>query len=556
MHRHLLYLAASLFALLSFSFPALADAVTDDVTKQGVNIIAISIFMIFVISTLAITWWAAHRTKSREAFYTASGGITPVQNAFAIAGDFMSAATLLGITGLMFFVGIDGFILSFTIIIGWALMLMLIAERFRNLGRFTIVDVISYRLEGNSVRILMAVCSLTVIIFYLIGQMVGAGKLIQLLFGLDYNLAVISVSILMVLYVTFGGMLATTWVQMIKAVLLIMGGAFIVFALLTRFGFDLGTLFKASTEAHDNGQSIMQPGGWLKRDPMNVLTVGLTMTFGIMGLPHILMRFFTVKDAVGARKSVAYATLIMAIFYIFILIIGLGSIAILWNNPNYYDAAGALTGGSNMVALHAAKELGGEIFFGFMAAVAFATILAVVAGLTLAGSAAIAHDLYAVVLKKGNPDPKKELNLSRIVVLAIGALSILLGLAFESQNIAVVTSFALALAASVNFPLLLLAMYWKSLSSRGAILGGSLTFTFTLILIICSHNVWVEVLGNERALVPLIYPTVYSMPMGFILIWLFSVLDKSDSAQGEKERFDEQFIQSETGIGTHEASLH
>lgn len=554
--RYVLSLITILYLLVFTSIKGHTETITGDVEKQSLNIIAISIFMAFVLSTLGITWWAARRTKSREAFYTASGGITPLQNAFAIAGDFMSAATLLGITGLMYFVGIDGFILSFTIIIGWALMLMLIAERFRNLGRFTIVDVITYRLKGNSVRILMAVCSLTVIIFYLIGQMVGAGKLIQLLFGLDYNLAIISVSILMVLYVTFGGMLATTWVQMIKAVLLMSGGAFITFALLSRFGFDMGALFKASTELHDKGQAIMEPGGWLKKDPLNVLTVGLTMTFGIMGLPHILMRFFTVKDAVGARKSVAYATLIMSVFYIFILIIGLGSIAILWNNPSFYDGAGNLTGGSNMVALHAAKELGGDILFGFMAAVAFATILAVVAGLTLAGSAAIAHDLYAVVLKKGKADPKKELKLSKIVVLMIGVMSILLGLAFETQNIAVVTSFALALAASVNFPLLLLAMYWKGLSSRGAMIGGFLTLVFTLILIIFSHNVWVEVLGNKEAPVPLVYPTVYSMPMGFILIWLFSIMDKSKSAQGERDRFDEQYVRSETGIGIEEASQH
>jgi len=543
-------------AVILIPFSASAENVSEVSNKQDDNIIAIAIFMAFVISTLVITWWAARRTKSREAFYTASGGISPMQNALAIAGDFMSAATLLGITGLMYFVGFDGFILSFTIIIGWAIMLMIIAERFRNLGKFTVVDVISYRLHGNSVRILMAVCSLTVILFYLIGQMVGAGKLIQLLFGLDYSYAIICVSLLMVLYVMFGGMLATTWVQMIKAVLLLAGGAFISVALLSRFGFNIGSLFNASIDIHPKGQAIMEAGGWLKKEPLNVLTVGLTMTFGIMGLPHVLMRFFTVNDAVGARKSVAYATIIMSVFYIFILIIGLGSIAILWDNPNYYNEAGELIGGSNMVALHAAKELGGDILFGFISAVAFATILAVVAGLTLAGSAAIAHDLYAVVLKNGDADPEKELKLSRFVVFIIGIISILTAIAFETQNIAVVTTFALALAASVNFPLLLLAMYWKGLSSRGAVIGGFLTFILTLVLIIFSQNVWVEVLGNDKALVPLIYPTVYSMPIGFILIWLFSVLDRSPNAQGERGRFNEQFIRSETGIGAEKASQH
>ena len=535
---------------------AFAQSNSEDAIKQEINFIATGIFMTFVISTLIITWWAARRTKSREAFYTASSSISPLQNALAIAGDFMSAATLLGITGLMFFVGFDGFILSFTIIIGWALMLMIIAERFRNLGKFTLVDVIAYRFEGNSLRILMAVCSLSVILFYLIGQMVGAGKLIQLLFGLEYNVAIITVSLLMVLYVMFGGMLATTWVQMIKAVLLLAGGAIISFILLSRYGFNLGSLFNASTEIHPKGHAIMEAGGWLKKNPLNVLTVGLTMTFGIMGLPHVLMRFFTVKDAVGARKSVAYATLIMSVFYIFILIIGLGAIAILWDNPSYTDSAGNLIGGSNMVALHAAKELGGDILYGFIAAVAFATILAVVAGLTLAGSAAIAHDLYAVVLKDGKADPEKELKLSRIVVFVIGVISILTGIAFETQNIAVVTTFALALAASVNFPLLLLAMYWKGMSSRGAVIGGSLTLVLTLVLITFSQNVWVEVLGHEEALVPLVYPTVFSMPVGFFLIWLFSILDNSQQSQMEQGRFVEQFVRSETGLGAHQASQH
>ena len=546
------------YILLGVILPqiALADTISGDVVKQDTNLIAIGIFFMFVLSTMTITWWAAKRTKSRAAFYTAASGISPWQNAFAIAGDFMSAATLLGITGLMFFVGYDGYILSFAIIIGWAIMLMVIAERLRNLGKYTFVDVISYRLQGNSVRIFLAVCSLIVILFYLIGQMVGAGKLIQILFGLDYIYAVIIVSALMVVYVTFGGMLATTWVQMIKAVLLLIGGAFISFALLARFGFDFSALMQASIETHDKGSAIMQPRGWLKGDVLNVTTVGLTMCFGIMGLPHILMRFFTVKDAVGARKSVAYATVIMSVFYIFVLIIGLGSIAVLWNNPDFYDASGQITGGSNMVALHAAKFLGGDFMLGFMSAVAFATILAVVAGLTLAGAAAIAHDLYGVVIKKGEGDPKTELKISRIAVLVIGVLSIFLGLAFETQNIAVVVAFALALAASVNFPLLLLAMYWKGLSSRGAIIGGGLTLVFTLGLIILSDSIWVEIFGYEKALFPYVYPTVFSMPVGFVSIWLFSVLDRSQNARAERSRFDARFIRSETGIGVSTASGH
>lgn len=544
------------FCSVCFANTAAADTISGSVEKQDLDVIAIAIFLLFVFTTLMITVWAAKRTKSREAFYTAANGITPWQNAFAIAGDFMSAATLLGITGLMFFVGYDAYILSFAIIIGWAIMLMIIAERFRNLGKFTFVDVITYRLQGKPIRVFLAICSLIVIMFYLIGQMVGAGKLIQLLFGLEYGLAVTIVSILMVLYVTFGGMLATTWVQMIKAVLLLFGGAFITFALLARFGFDFSEMLSASTAVHDRGEAILRPGGWLANNPLNVATVGLTMCFGIMGLPHILMRFFTVKDAVGARKSVAYATVIMSVFYIFILVIGLGAIAILWQNPEFYDEAGKLQGGSNMVALHAAKILGGDWIFGFMSAVAFATILAVVAGLTLAGAAAIAHDLYGVVIKDGNPDPKTELKISKIAVLVIGALSVVLGLAFETQNIAVVVAFALALAASVNFPMLLLSMYWKGLTSRGAIIGGSITLLFTLILIVLSESVWVTVLGNERAIYPYVYPTVFSLPLGFVSMWFFSLIDNSKAAKIEKAGFQSQFIRSETGIGVSKASDH
>ena len=281
-----------LFSVLFSTFSVNAATIEGEVVKQETNVFAIVIFFVFALSTLGITWWAARKTKSKEAFYTASGGVSPLQNALAIAGDFMSAATLLGITGLMFFRGYDGYILSFGIIVGWAIMLMIIAERFRNLGRFTFVDVISYRLEGHSVRVLMALCSLVVIVFYLIGQMVGAGKLIQLLFGLDYIYAIIIVSGLMVLYVTFGGMIATTWVQMIKAILLLGGGAFISFALLAKFGFSFSNMLKASVDVHPMGQNLLEPGGWLKKSPLNVWTVGLTMCFGIMGLPHILMRFF------------------------------------------------------------------------------------------------------------------------------------------------------------------------------------------------------------------------------------------------------------------------
>lgn len=547
---------AGISAFLGIIMSPAVLASTRDVDTQSLNIIAIFIFMLFVTSTLGITYWAAKRTKSREAFYAASRGISPWQNAFAIAGDFMSAATLLGITGLLFFVGYDAYILSFAIIIGWAIMLIVIAERFRNLGKFTFVDVVTSRLQGNSIRIFLCVCSLLVIMFYLIGQMVGAGKLIQLLFGIEYVFAVVIVSALMSVYVTFGGMLATTWVQMIKAILLMAGGGAIAFALLSKFGFSFNTMLEESIRVHGRGSDILKPGGWLKQDLFNVTSVGLTMSLGIMGLPHILMRFFTVKDASAARKSVAYATLIMSLFYIFILIIGLGSIAVLWQNPEFYDSAGNLRGGSNMVALHVASIMGGDWLFGFMAAVAFATILAVVAGLTLAGSATVAHDLYAIIMKKGKPNPKTELKISRIAVLIISALSALLGLVFEAQNIAVIVPFALALAASVNFPMLLLSIYWKGFTSRGALIGGCITSLFTLILMTLSESVWVVVLGNDVPIYPYVYPTVFSLPLGFVSMWVFSLMDKSATADIEKKLYRKQLIRSATGIGATGATDH
>jgi len=545
-----------LAALLTLPQMSFAAEMSGEAAKQPINFIAITIFVLFVFLTLIITWRAARKTKSSAAFFTAANGITPMQNAFALAGDFMSAATLLGITGLMFSVGYDAYILSFTIVLGWTLALVIIAERLRNLGKFTFVDVVSLRLQANSVRILMGTCSLIVVLFYLIGQMVGAGKLIELLFGIDYTLSIFVVSGLMVLYVFFGGMIATTWVQMIKAFLLLFGGAFLSYGILEKFGFNFNAMLQASADVHAKGGAITHPGGWLKNDPLNVWTVGLTMTFGLMGLPHVLMRFFTVKDGKGARKSVGYATIIMAVFYLFILVIGFGSIALFWGVPEFYDTNGAIKGGTNMVALHASKVVGGDIFFGFMSAVAFATILAVVAGLTLAGSAAVAHDLYAVAYKKGTADPAKVLKLSKLMTLIIGSIAVVLGLAFKTQNVAVVVAIALSIAASVNFPMLLLSMYWRGTTSRGAVIGGTVTLILCLILILLSQNVWVDVFENEKALFPYIYPTIFSMPLGFVLIWLFSKLDNSPRAAEERKRFETLFMRSETGVGAADASAH
>ncbi len=527
-----------LLLFLSSGFTHASDGVETSPT-------AIWVFLLFVFSSMGITYWAAQHTKNRDQFYTGGGKITPLQNGLAIAGDFISAATLLGITGLMFNIGYDAYILSYAIIVGWTFMLIFIAERFRNSGNYTFFNVVTSRFDGKAIKILISICSLIVVMFYLIGQMVGAGKLIELLFGIDYLLAVTIVSALVIIYVSIGGMLATTWVQMVKAVLLIIAGAALALGLTFKFG--LFTIFEKAAQLHNNGEAILSAGGWLQNDPLNVVTVGLTMCFGMAGLPHILMRFFTVKDAADARKSVAYATVLMSIFYLFILIIGFGAIVLLWGQNEFYNDAGQLIGGANMVAIHAAWAIGGDFLYGFLAAVAFATILAVVAGLTISAAATIAHDLYSVTFKDNQGDHDTELKISRWSVVVIGIIGVGLGSLFETQNIAIVVAFAMAIAASVNFPILIFSMYWGRLTSHGATRGGVLALVFTMVLIVLSDSIWVGVLGNEKAIFPYAYPTIFSMPFGFFAVFLFSYLDNTDKGQQEIERFKIASIKAEIG---------
>ena len=389
--------ALSAAALLLLPDLAYADAIGGEVHRQPLNIQAIVMFILFVGATLYITYWASKRTRSRQDYYTAGGRITGLQNGLAIAGDFMSAASFLGISALVYTSGYDGLIYSIGFLIGWPIILFLIAERLRNLGRYTFADVASYRLQQKPIRTLSACGSLVVVALYLIAQMVGAGKLIQLLFGLNYHVAVILVGILMVLYVLFGGMLATTWVQIIKAVLLLAGASFMALMVMKSVNFDFNTLFAEAVTVHPKGIAIMSPGG-LVSDPISALSLGLALMFGTAGLPHILMRF-TVSDAKEARKSVFYATGFIGYFYILTFIIGFGAILLVSANPAFKDATGALLGGTNMAAVHLANAVGGNFFLGFISAVAFATILAVVAGLTLAGASAVSHDLYASVMK-------------------------------------------------------------------------------------------------------------------------------------------------------------
>ena len=540
----------------------MADALTGDVEKQAVNIPAIVMFFIFVAGTLYITFWAAKQNKSTKDFYTAGGGISGFKNGLAIAGDYMSAASFLGISAMVYTTGYDGLIYSTGFLVGWPIVLFLIAERLRNLGKFTFADVAAYRLKQKPVRMFAASGTLLVVIIYLIAQMVGAGKLIELLFGLDYMYAVIIVGVLMVLYVLFGGMLATTWVQIIKAVMLLSGATFMAIMVLKMADFSPEVMFTKAVAVHPKGDAIMSPGGLVK-NPIDALSLGLALMFGTAGLPHILMRFFTVKDAKQARKSVFVATGFIGYFYILTFIIGFGAIMLLTNNPNFFHEVVKdgkpvmeLIGGTNMAAVHLSKAVGGDLFMGFISAVAFATILAVVAGLTLSGASAVSHDLYATVFRKGQATQAEEMKVSRMTTLALGVLAIILGIAFENQNVAFMVGLAFALAASGNFPILVLSMFWKGLTTRGAVVGGFSGLLVAALLIILGPTVWVSVLHHEAPIFPYGNPAIFTIPLAFIVAWIVSVTDNSAQAAQDRAGFEAQYVRSMTGIGIADASDH
>ncbi|MBV7491939.1 cation acetate symporter [Pseudomonas sp. PDM30] len=545
-----------LFALFLLPLAAVTDvAMAADSASRPLNWNAIGMFLVFVLFTLGVTRWAALRTRSTSDFYTAGGGMTGFQNGLAIAGDMISAASFLGISAMMFLNGYDGLLYALGVLAGWPIILFLIAERLRNLGKYTFADVVSYRLEQTPVRLTSAFGTLTVALMYLVAQMVGAGKLIELLFGIDYLYAVMLVGVLMVFYVTFGGMLATTWVQIIKAVMLLFGTSFMAFMVLKHFGFSTEAMFAGATAVHAKGNAIMAPGGLLS-NPIDAISLGLGMMFGTAGLPHILMRFFTVSDAKEARKSVFYATGFIGYFYLLLIIVGFGAIVMVGTDPAFRDASGAIIGGGNMVAVHLAHAVGGNLFLGFISAVAFATILAVVAGLALSGASAVSHDLYACVMRKGQASEQQEMRVSRIATLCIGVLAIVLGLLFESQNIAFLSGLVLAIAASVNFPVLFLSMYWKGLTTRGAVLGSLSGLVSAIVLLVLSPAVWVNVMHHDKALFPYSNPALFSMSLAFFSAWLFSVTDTSPRAALERGRYLAQFIRSMTGIGATGASKH
>ncbi|HCJ7672765.1 cation acetate symporter [Pseudomonas aeruginosa] len=545
-------------ALLLHSGLLLASPALDAGQRQPLNLHAIGMFMVFVLFTLCITWWAARRTRSTADFYSAGGGILGWQNGLALAGDYMSASTLLGITALIYTSGMDGYIYLIAFFAGWPVLLLLMTERLRNLGRFTFADITSYRLDQGKVRTMAAIGSLTVVCFYLVAQMVGAGQLIRLLFGLDYHIALVIVGALMMLYVTFGGMVATTWVQIIKAFLLLVGGSVVLFLAMREFDFSYDTLVSKAMHTHALGERLLAPGSLLA-DPLTALSLSLGLVFGTAGLPHILMRFFTVSDAREARKSVLYATGFIGYFFNVIFLLGLASIVIVSQQPQFFEGGqvgGKLLGGGNMVVMHLAQAVGGNLLLGFLSAVTFATILAVVSGLALAGASAIAHDLYARVIMKGAASEAQELRVTKLATLALGLVAIALGIVFENINVAFMVALAFGIAASANFPVLFLSMFWSGLTTRGALAGGYVGLVSAMGFVVFSKLVWVDVLHFAEPLFPYTQPALFSMPLAFAVAYGVSRLDRTTRAKAERAAFADQFVRGQTGLGASGAVDH
>jgi cation/acetate symporter len=480
------------------------------------NALAMAFFFVFIAITLGITWWAARKTRTTEHFYAAGRSISAGQNGFALAGDYMSAASFLGIAGLVATSGFDGLIYSTGWLVGWPVVLFLIAEPLRNIGKYTFADVVAARLRQRPVRIAAAAGTLATVSLYLIAQMVGAGGLIRLMFGISYETAIVIVGAAMISYVLFGGMIATTWVQIVKAVLLL-GGAFLLAILvLARFGMNPIALFSAAAAQY--GDSVLAPGR-LVTNPLDAVSLGMALMFGTAGLPHILMRFYTVPDAKAARKSVFYATGLIGGFYLMTFILGFGAMVLV--GP---EAIQAVDRGGNMAAPLLAELLGGTAFLGFIAAVAFATILAVVAGLTLSGAAALSHDLWVNVVRRGHADSFEQLRVARVATIGLGVLAVLLGIVFKGQNVAFMVSLAFAIAASANFPALVLSIFWRRCTTEGAVASMVVGTAGTLLLIWLSPTVQVELLGGTDAWFPLRNPALVTMPLSFATGVLFSLL--------------------------------
>ncbi|HEV8630581.1 MAG TPA: sodium/solute symporter [Thermoanaerobaculia bacterium] len=499
---------------------------------------AIGFFLLFVAITLGITWWAAKRTRSTREFYAAGRTISPLQNGLALAGDYMSAASFLGIAGLVALKGYDGMIYATGWLVGWPALLFLVAEPLRNLGKYTFADVVAFRLRQRPVRIAAAVGGILTVLFYTIAQMVGAGNLVKLMFGIPYEWAVVTVGSVMLLYVLFGGMIATTWVQITKAVLLLAGVTVLTCLVLSQFGWSPSALYGAVASQY--GQAALEPGG-LVTSPLDAVSLGLALMFGLLGLPHILMRFYTVPDARAARTSVLYATGFIGYFYIIIPIVGFGAAALVGR-----DLIAGIDKGGNMAAPLVAERLGGTVFLGFIAAVAFATILAVVAGLTLAGASALSHDIYMHVVKRGEASEQDQVKVARRATFVFGVLAVLLGMLFKGQNVAFMVGLAFAIACSANFPALLLSIVWRRFTTRGAVASILTGAVLTVTLIILSPTVWVDLLKNETALFPLRNPAIVSMTASILVGVVVSLMGREEEAVA---KFADEKLRTYLGVG-------
>jgi len=526
-----------------------------DAPQPPVNKNAIGMFLAFVAISLGITWWAAGRTKSTKDFYAAGGNISGFQNGLAICGDWCSSAALMGVAALIYTTGFDGLIYSVVPFGAWPLMMFLMADRLRNLGKYTVGDIVSFRLARVPVRALVATTGLAFVVGYLIVQLVGAGTLISNLFGLEYATAEIIIGVLIVIYVAFGGMIATTYVQLVKAVLLLSGASIICILVLHRFGFSFEALYSAAVVTHPAQQAVMQPGGLLP-DPVNAISCGIMLVLGGAAMPHVLMRFFTVPNAKEARRSVFWATTFIGYFYLLTFVLGYGAIAFVMKDPAYLDDQGLIRGGANMAAIHLSAAMGGDLLLGFISAVAFATIVAVVAGLTIAGSSAISHDLYANILRHGRASDSEVVLVSRIAALGLGALGVVLGIAFKDQNIAYLIVLPFTISSAVFFPLLLLSMYWRRLTTTGAVAGGWVGLGVGIALLVFGPTIWQDILGNAEPLFPYKYPALFSVSAAFITMIVVSLLDKSARARHEVAAFDDQFVRSQTGLGAEAATQH
>jgi cation/acetate symporter len=499
---------------------------------------AIIFFFLIVLVTLGITYWAAKRTRSTKEFYAAGRSVSALQNGLALAGDYMSAASFLGIAGLVALKGYDGMIYATGWLVGWPALMFLIAEPLRNLGKYTFADVVAFRLRQTPVRIASAIGGILTVLLYTIAQMVGAGALIKLMFGIPYEAAELIVGVVMLMYVLFGGMIATTWVQIIKAVLLLFGVTLLTLMVLAKFGWSPAGLYAAVSS--QIGQTALEPGG-LVTSPLDAVSLGLALMFGLLGLPHILMRFYTVPDAKAARKSVLYATGLIGYFYIIVPIVGFGASVLVGR-----DVITNIDKGGNMAAPLLAETLGGTPFLGFIAAVAFATILAVVAGLTLAGASALSHDIYLNVVKHGQATEQEQVRVAKMSTVAFGILAILLGILFKGQNVAFMVGLAFAVACSANFPALLMSIVWKRFTTAGAVWSILVGAFLSVFLIIISPTIWVDILHKEHAIFPLKNPAIVSMTAAFLVGIVVSLLGREPSAEA---KFEDEKLRTYLAIG-------